>query len=255
MRRGALRVTRVAHTRERCPTACGHPVGDNAAVTPDLSHWHGAPRPERRTLEGRYARLEPMTIARHEAQLFESARAPGAEARFAYLFESAPADGLAFRRWMETAVCGEDPLFFAVIDRATGRAEGRQALMRMDPANGVIEIGHILWGPAIARTRVATEALSLLAQYVFDDLGYRRFEWKCNDRNAPSRRAALRFGFTFEGIFRQHMVTKGRNRDTAWFSMIDAEWPALRSSYQAWLADDNFDGEGRQRRTLQQCRA
>lgn len=224
-------------------------------MTSDLSEWQGVPRPARRVLDGRYARLEPLAIARHEAQLFESARAPGAEDRFAYLFESAPADEIAFRTWMTKAVDGEDPLFFAVVDKATGRAEGRQALMRIDPAHGVIEIGHILWGPAIARTRVATDALYLLAEYAFDGLGYRRFEWKCNDRNAPSRRAALRFGFTFEGIFRQHMVTKGRNRDTAWFSMIDAEWPELRAGYQTWLAEDNFDAHGRQRRSLQQCRA
>lgn len=224
-------------------------------MTADLTQWHGAPRPERRVLEGRYARLEPMTIAQHEADLFESARAPGADERFAYLFESAPADAAAFRAWMDTAVSGDDPLFFAVIDRATGRAEGRQALMRVDPTHGVIEVGHILWGPAIARTRVATEALYLYARYVFEDLGYRRFEWKCNERNMPSRRAAARFGFTFEGIFRQHMVTKGRNRDTAWLSMLDTEWPALKSSYETWLADDNFDAAGRQRCSLDACRA
>ena len=154
-----------------------------------------------------------------------------------------------------SAVGTDDPLFFAVIDKATGRAEGRQALMRIDPVHGVIEIGHILWGPAIARTRVATEALYLSAEYAFETLGYRRFEWKCNDLNLPSRRAALRFGFTFEGIFRQHMVVKGQNRDTAWFSIIDAEWPTLRASYQRWLAPDNFDAHGRQLRKLEEFRA
>ena len=139
-----------------------------------------------------------------------------------------PADTEAFRALDVKAAAGaDDPLFFAVIDKATGRAEGRQALMRIDPVHGAIEIGHVLWGPAIARTRVATEALYLSARYVFDDLGYRRFEWKCNDRNQPSKRAALRFGFAFEGVFRQHMVVKGRNRDTAWFSMLDSEWPGL----------------------------
>ncbi len=223
-------------------------------MTSNLSHWSGAPRPQRITLDGRYARLEPLTIERHEAHLFESAREPGADARFAYLFDTPPADARAFRTWMETAVSGDDPLFFAVIDTATGRAEGRQALMRIDPAHGVIEIGHILWGPAIARTRVATEALYLAAEYVFDQLGYRRFEWKCHHRNEPSRRAAARFGFAFEGIFRQHMVAKGQNRDTVWFSIVDSEWPALKAAYQRWLAPENFDAGGRQRRRLEGLR-
>jgi RimJ/RimL family protein N-acetyltransferase len=155
---------------------------------------------------------------------------------------------------METAVSTDDPLFFAVIDRATGRAEGRQALMRIDPTHGVIEVGHILWGPAIARTRVATEALFLMADHVFTDLGYRRLEWKCHHRNEPSRHAAARFGFTFEGIFRQHMVAKGQNRDTVWFSIVDSEWPALRSAYQQWLAPDNFDAQGQQKRRLEESR-
>ena len=224
-------------------------------MTVDLSHWSGAPRPQRIALDGRYARLEPLSPARHEADLFASAVAPGADARFAYLFDDVPADAQAFHGWMTRVGEVDDPLFFAVVDKATGRAEGRQALMRIDPAHGVIEIGHVLWGPAIARTRVATEALYLSAAYVFEALGYRRFEWKCNDRNEPSRRAAQRFGFSFEGIFRQHMVAKGRNRDTAWFAMLDSEWPALKASYQAWLSPDNFDEQGQQRRGLEQFRA
>jgi RimJ/RimL family protein N-acetyltransferase len=220
----------------------------------DLSHWRGAPRPQRIVLDGRYARLEPLSPERHEADLFHSAVEPGADARFAYLFDEVPVDADAFFAWITRVAAVDDPLFFAVIDKATGRAEGRQALMRIDPAHGVIEIGHVLWGPAIARTRVATEALYLSAEYVFETLGYRRFEWKCNDRNEPSRRAAHRFGFSFEGIFRQHMVVKGRNRDTAWFAMVDGEWPALKASYQAWLSPDNFDDQGQQRRGLEQCR-
>ena len=223
-------------------------------MTSNLTHWRGAPRPQRTVLDGRYARLEPLSIERHEAQLFASALEPGAEARFAYLFDAPPADARAFRTWMETAVSTDDPLFFAVIDRATGRAEGRQALMRIDAPHGVIEVGHILWGPAIARTRVATEALFLMADHVFTDLGYRRLEWKCHHRNEPSRHAAARFGFTFEGIFRQHMVAKGQNRDTVWFSIVDSEWPALRSAYQQWLAPDNFDAQGQQKRRLEELR-
>lgn len=223
-------------------------------MTPDLSHWAGVQRPQRIVLDGQYARLEPLTIEQHEADLYASAREPGDDTRFRYLFDRVPVDQRDFRNWMEKAVDTDDPLFFAVVDKATGRAEGRQALMRIDPTHGAIEIGHILWGPAIARTRVTTEALHLAATYVFDTLGYRRFEWKCNDLNLPSRRAALRFGFTFEGIFRQHMVVKGENRDTAWFSIIDAEWPALKTSYQRWLAPDNFDLQGRQIHTLEEFR-
>ena len=212
----------------------------------DLTAWAGVERPERVVLEGRYTRLEPLDPNLHGTDLFASARQPGADDRFRYLFEEAPTDLAAFTPWLKHAAASADPLFFAVVDRATGRAEGRQSLMRIDSLNGVIEIGHILWGPAIARSRMCTEALFLFAQYAFDTLGYRRFEWKCNSLNEPSRRAALRFGFQFEGIFRQHMIQKGRNRDTAWFAMIDADWPRLRAGYEAWLRPENFDAAGRQ---------
>jgi RimJ/RimL family protein N-acetyltransferase len=216
----------------------------------DLSNWNGVPRPQRTTLDGRYARLEPLDAARHQNELLESAQEPGSDSRFRYLFEDPPGDAVVFGSWIEKAARSEDPLFFAVIDKKTGRAEGRQALMRIDPTHGVIEVGNILWGPAIARTRIATEALYLFAEHVFDKLGYRRFEWKCNDLNEPSKRAAGRFGFTFEGIFRQHMVTKGQNRDTAWFAMTDADWPLAKESYQAWLAPENFSDDGQQKTGL-----
>lgn len=216
----------------------------------DLSDWKGVARPQRLPLEGRYARLEPLDAARHGADLFASARAPDADERFRYLFEAPPEDPAALTAWIGKAAAAPDPLFFAVIDRETGRAEGRQALMRINTVHGVIEIGNILWGPAIARTRVATEALYLFAAYIFDTLGYRRFEWKCNALNEPSRRAALRFGFAFEGIFRQHMVAKGQNRDTAWFAMTDGDWPRLRPGYEVWLRPENFDAAGRQKSRL-----
>jgi len=216
----------------------------------DLANWNGVSRPERITLEGRYARLEALDMARHGADLYASARAPGAEDRFRYLFEQAPADLAAFTPWLEKAAASTDPLFFATIDKRTGKAEGRQALMRIDSVHGVIEIGSILWGPAIARSRVTTETLFLFATYVFDTLGYRRFEWKCNNLNDPSKRAAERFGFTFEGIFRQHMVAKGKNRDTAWFAMIDADWPRLKTGYERWLRPENFDEAGQQKSKL-----
>jgi RimJ/RimL family protein N-acetyltransferase len=219
----------------------------------DLSKWQGARRPGRVTMDGRYAGLEPLDPQCHGPDLLAASQAPGAGDRFRYLFEDPPRDLADLQGWMARATAGDDPLFFAVIDRATGRAAGRQALMRIEPAHGVIEIGNILWNPAIAGTRVATEALYLAAAHVFDDLGYRRFEWKCHDLNAPSKRAALRFGFTFEGVFRQHMVHKGANRDTAWFAMLDRDWPVLKARYQAWLAPANFDDQGRQRRRLQDC--
>jgi RimJ/RimL family protein N-acetyltransferase len=218
----------------------------------DLSCWTPRPRPDGRTLEGRWCRLERLDPARHGDSLFNASAAPGAEDRFRYLFEPPPADRAAFDAWAAKAAAGEDPLFYAVLDRATGRAEGRQALMRMTPEHGVIEIGSILWGPRAARTRLATEALYLFARHAFDDLGYRRFEWKCDAANEPSRRAALRFGFAFEGMFRQHMVVKGRNRDTAWFAMTDADWARIEAGMQRWLAPENFDAEGKQRRTLRE---
>lgn len=208
------------------------------------------PRPARAVLDGRYARLEPLSAA-HAPALFEASAAPGAAARFAYLFDEAPADLPEMSAWIAKAAAAEDPLFAAVIDKATGRAAGRQALMRIVPEHGVIEIGHILWGPAMARRRAATEALYLAARYVFEDLGYRRFEWKCNNLNAPSKAAATRFGFTYEGLFRQHMWGKGANRDTAWFSMLDSEWPGFKREYDRWLDPANFDAAGRQLSKLQ----
>jgi RimJ/RimL family protein N-acetyltransferase len=212
----------------------------------DIMQWQGALRPERRLLRGRYARLEPLDPERHSAELLAASTAPGREDRFRFLFDRPPIDEDAMRQWMTKAAASDDPLFFAVIDHATGRAEGRQALMRIEPAHGVIEIGNILWGPAITRTRIATEALFLIASHVFDDLGYRRLEWKCDNNNEPSKRAAARFGFAFEGLFRQHMVVKSQNRDTAWFAIIDKNWPRLRAGYEAWLSPNNFDPAGQQ---------
>ena len=179
--------------------------------------------------------------------------APGFDDRFRYLFE-APPDPATFEAWLARSEKSEDPLVQAVIDLQSGRCEGRQTMMRITPEHGVIEIGSILWGPAMARTRVATEALFLLAQYVFDDLRYRRFEWKCDARNEPSRRAALRFGFSHEGVFRQHLVVKEISRDTAWYAMLDHEWPRLRSAFEAWLNPANFDGNGSQKTRLQDHR-
>ena len=145
---------------------------------------------------------------------------------------------------------GVAAVFLAIVPQTSGKAEGYASYMRMEPAHGVIEVGNILMTPSLQRTTAATEAMYLMARHIFEDLGYRRYEWKCNANNAPSRRAALRYGFTFEGIFRQHMIIKGRNRDTAWFSMLDTEWPARKAAFEAWLDPANFDADGRQLKSL-----
>jgi RimJ/RimL family protein N-acetyltransferase len=211
-------------------------------MTPTLPR----PLPARVVLEGRYARLEPLAPAHAEGLIAASVDAKS----FDYLFDVPPKGPEDMRAWVAKNATAEDLVVHAVVDKASGIAGGRQSLMRIVPEHGVIEIGNILWGPVIARTRVATEALYLAAKYVFDELGYRRFEWKCNNLNQPSKAAAKRFGFTFEGIFRQHMWSKGANRDTAWFAMLDRDWPRLRAAYARWLEPANFDAAGRQRSKL-----
>ena len=155
-----------------------------------------------------------------------------------------------YRHWMSTTGAGGDPLFHAIIDTATGKAVGVASYLRIDPGNGAIEVGHIAYAPALQKTRAATESMFLLMRRVFDELGYRRYEWKCDNANAPSRRAAERLGFTFEGVFRQAVVYKGRNRDTAWYAIIDKDWPALKAAYETWLDPANFDAASRQRLSL-----
>lgn len=220
----------------------------------DLQNWTPRPKPERKALEGRYVRLEPLDPKKHGDELFAASSVADADQRFTWLFEFPPASREEFEPWLDKVAKSEDPLFFVVIDKASGKVAGRQALMRTDPTNGVIEIGSIYWGPLISRKPAATEAQFLFMQYIFDELGYRRYEWKCHNENGPSKRAAERFGFSFEGIFRQHMVAKGRNRDTAWFSILDSEWPALKKAYQAWLAPENFDSDGQQKKKLEEFR-
>jgi len=219
-----------------------------------LASWTPRPRPGRVVHEGRFIRLEPLDPARHGDDLFAASSAPGADERFRYLFESPPESREAFQAWLDKVAVLEDPLYFAVVDRATGRAVGRLTFMRIDPTHGVIETGSILFGPDLARTPGATEAIYLQARHAFEDLGYRRFEWKCNALNLPSRHAAERLGFTYEGLFRQHMVVKGENRDTAWYAMLDAEWPLRKSAFERWLDAANFDETGRQRASLAQLR-
>ncbi|MER8712772.1 GNAT family protein [Mesorhizobium sp. M1295] len=224
-------------------------------MSENLKNWHPRPRPERKLLEGRTVRLEPLNAEKHGDGLFEASSVVDAGGRFAWLFDDPPQTRAAFQPWLDKAEASDDPLFFTVIDKASGKVAGRQTLMRIDPAYGVIEIGNIYWGPLISRKPAATEAQFLFMKYVFDELGYRRYEWKCNNRNEPSKRAAERFGFKFEGVFRQHLVVKGENRDTAWYSIIDKEWPDLRRAYEAWLDPANFDSDGQQKRRLEDFRA
>jgi RimJ/RimL family protein N-acetyltransferase len=199
--------------------------------------------------------LEPVS-ATHAESLFEAAHGEGRDPElWDYLAYGPFSDLASFRDWLVERAASEDPLFFAVVDNASGKALGMVSFLRIDEAFGVIEIGHIWFGAALQRSRSATETIYLLSREAFDGLGYRRLEWKCNNANARSKRAAERFGFTFEGVFRQHLIVKGRNRDTAWFSIIDGEWPAIRRGYERWLADDNFDSDGRQKTSLVEARA
>lgn len=219
----------------------GLPIG------PQLALPGPAKNPQRVVLDGRYCRLEPLHLTRHRDALYGASTPMDAAARFRYMPDPAPTLMDEFTAWMTTAIASEDPLFFAVVDKRSDRTEGRQALMRVTPPHQCIEIGYIYWGPAIAQSAVATEANFLFARYVFDDLGYRRYEWKCDALNEPSRRAALRFGFRYEGHFRRAAIVRGRSRDTAWFSIIDEEWPSLRAAYEHWLSPENFDANGKQK--------
>lgn len=227
---------------------------DMKVTRDDLKDWTPRLRPRRVVHEGRFCRLEPFDAAAHGDDLFAAATLPDADERFRYLPEYPPENRAAFQGWLDRAEASTDPLYFAVIDRKTGTVEGRQTLMRIDEANGVIETGHILWGGRIARTPVTTEAFFLFARHIFDELGYRRFEWKCNDANEPSKRAAERYGMTLEGVFRQAGVVKGENRDTAWYSLLDHEWPNMRAAFKRWLDPANFDAQGRQKARLQELR-
>ncbi len=209
--------------------------------------------PGRVTLRGRFVTLEPLE-ARHADDLFAAACGPGRDDLWTYLFDGPFSEAAEFAPTIARKATSADPFFFAIIDNRSGKAVGHAALMRIEPTHRVIEVGNILFGSPVQRTPGATEAMALLASYVFDTLGYRRYEWKCNALNAPSRDAAARLGFTFEGVFRQHMIVKGRNRDTAWFSMLDTEWPACRAAFEGWLAPDNFDRAGHQRRPLRDFR-
>jgi RimJ/RimL family protein N-acetyltransferase len=211
-----------------------------------------APRPGKVSLTGERVILEPLDPAKHAAALWDAVGAPEHDDLWRYLFDGPFRERAAFEAAIAHKASTTDPLFLAIVDRATARAVGYASYMRIEPAHRCIEVGGILFAPPLQRTAGATEAMFLMARHVFEDLGYRRYEWKCDALNAPSRSAALRLGFTFEGIFRQHMIVKGRNRDTAWFSMLDAEWPARKRAFEKWLDLANFDANGRQKTPLAQ---
>lgn len=221
----------------------GQPIG------PPLPGWQPPPHPPRETLAGRYCRLEPLDIERHSAALFE-ANSADREGRLWTYMPYGPFATLAdYRAWMAGKCLGDDPLFFAIIDLADDSAAGVASYLRIMPAAGSIEVGHLLFSPRLQRKPAATEAMFLMMQRAFE-LGYRRYEWKCDALNAASRSAAQRLGLSFEGIFRNATVYKGRSRDTAWYAAIDSQWPALRAAFEQWLDPSNFDANGRQQARL-----
>jgi RimJ/RimL family protein N-acetyltransferase len=221
----------------------GQPVGF------PVPNWAPPPLPPREAMAGRFCRLEPLDPDRHAAALFEADTADADERSWTYLAYGPFRDLPNYRTWLAANCLGDDPLFFAVIDAADGRPAGLASYLRITPASGSIEVGHIHCAPRLQRSAAATEAMYLMMERAFA-LGYRRYEWKCDALNAASRTAAQRLGLSFEGVFRQATVYKGRNRDTAWYAAIDTEWPALRQAFRAWLAPTNFDAAGRQRTRL-----
>lgn len=224
------------------------------AVGAPIENWTGRPEIPKTSMAGKYCRLELLDSDKHADDLF-NAFAKDTEGRnWTYLpygpFESVE----AFKYWLNKSCCGEDPLFFTIQDLSSGRSIGIASYLRIQPANGVAEVGHLHFSPLLQNTPMATEAMYLMMERVFDELGYRRYEWKCDSLNEKSCNAASRLGFTFEGIFRQAIVYKNRNRDTAWFSIIDSEWPALKLAFNNWLSNDNFNSHGNQKKSLSEFR-
>jgi RimJ/RimL family protein N-acetyltransferase len=215
-----------------------------------LANWKPVSLPHRRPMYGRTVVLEPLDAARHAASLWRAVQ--GHDELWQWMFDGPFATEAEFTAALARKQVTTDQIFFAIVPAATGHCAGYASYLRIEPAHGVIEVGNIVYSPALQRTTAATEAMYLMARHIFDDLGYRRYEWKCNAENAPSRRAAQRLGFTFEGIFGQHMVIKGRNRDTAWFAMLDGEWLARKAAFESWLDPSNFAANGRQLKSLEQ---
>jgi RimJ/RimL family protein N-acetyltransferase len=223
--------------------ALGQPVGR------PVPEWKGVERPSRTPMAGRYCRVEPIDPARHAEDLYRANALDPSNRNFTYLLSGPFITFDAYCQWLESVRSGDDPVFHAIVDTETGKAAGAASYMRIDPKNGSIEVGNINYSPLLQRKRAATEAMYLMMKRVFE-LGYRRYEWKCDSLNAPSRAAAQRLGFSYEGIFRQAIVYRGRSRDTAWYAMIDSEWPELDQAFQRWLDPANFDAQGKQHKRL-----
>ena len=227
----------------------GQPIGF------DLTGWKAPPFPPHVTLTGRYARLEPLNAARHAREVFDAQAQDREGTRWTYSFHGPYADFAAYEEWVRAGEASRDPQFYAIVDQASGLAAGTCAYMRIEPKHGVIEVGNIYFSPRLAQTRAATECMFLLMSNAFA-LGFRRYEWKCDSCNLPSRLAATRFGFSYEGMFRQAIVNKGRNRDTTWFAIIDGDWNGgLKDAYLRWLDQSNFDAAGRQQLRLSELTA
>lgn len=226
----------------------GQPIG------PATAGWSSRPLPSREELAGRYCRLEPVDPLRHGADLYAAYMEAPDDRDWTYLFDERPERKEDFDSYLEKLASSDDALHFTVVESHSKKALGTAALMRIDPAHGSLEVGSIIFSPRLKRTSAATESMYLLMRLAFDELGYRRYEWKCDSLNAPSRAAAERYGFAFEGVFRNAVVYKGRSRDTAWYSITNREWPPVRSAFEAWLDPANFDEHGCQRRRLQDFR-
>lgn len=220
-----------------------------------LETWEARSWPPRTPMIGRYCRLEPLNLDEHAQDLYDAHVKNGDDKYWTYL-PYGPYENFAdYQAWIESVYAGEDPQFFTVIDPASNKAVGIASYLRIDPKVGSIEVGHIHFSPLLQKTPAATEAMFLMMQRAFDELGYRRYEWKCDALNVPSKKAAERFGFTPEGVFRQCTMYKGRNRDTAWFSIIDREWTQLKQAYKAWLDPNNFNADGQQLKRLEDYRS
>ena len=220
--------------------AIGHP----------MENWQACPSPSPIIMSGNFCQLEPLNCAKHAEDLYESYELDGENRIWTYLPYGPFANFAEFSSWLMEKSAGKDPMFFAIINKKTGRAVGVTSFLRMVEKNGVIEVGHINYSPQLQKTPAATESMYLMMRYVFEELGYRRYEWKCDSLNVGSRNAAARLGFTFEGIFRQAVIYKGRSRDTAWFSITDQEWPALKIAFETWLDAKNFTEQGAQIKSL-----
>jgi len=222
----------------------------NQPIGEPVQGWQPVSPPPRKVMEGRFCRLEPFDVERHGKALFAAFREDTDERNWTYLPYGPFETEAACLDWMNASCKGDDPLFHTIFDLETAKPVGMASYLRIEPTVGVIETGHIHYSPLLQRKPAATETMFLMMRRVFSELGYRRYEWKCDALNAPSRRAAERLGFRFEGIFRQATIYKGRNRDTAWFSILDREWPALEAAYVAWLKPSNFKADGEQKESL-----